>query len=37
MPGAGITLRQLDGEQAAAGLAELRALYSEVYAEPPYE
>ena len=37
MPGAGITLRQLDGEQASAGLAELRALYSEVYAEPPYE
>jgi hypothetical protein len=37
MPGAGIAFRKLDGEQAAAGLSELRALYSEVYAEPPYE
>jgi hypothetical protein len=37
MPGAGIAFRQVDGEQAAADLGELRALYTEVYAEPPYE
>jgi GNAT superfamily N-acetyltransferase len=32
-----ITLQEIDGEQAAAHLGELRALYREVYAEPPYE
>jgi ribosomal protein S18 acetylase RimI-like enzyme len=32
-----ITLEIVDGEQAVAHLAELRALYLEVYAEPPYE
>src|SRR5436190_17025922 len=33
-----ITLRVIDdGDQAAAHLGELRALYAEVYAEPPYE
>ncbi len=37
MPGAGITFRQVDSEQAAADFGELRALYSEVYAEPSYE
>ena len=37
MPDGDITFRQVDGEQAAAGFGELRALYSEVYAEPPYE
>ena len=37
MPGADITFRALDGEQAAADFSELRALYTEVYAEPPYE
>jgi hypothetical protein len=32
-----ITLQAIDdGEQAAAHLGELRALYREVYAEPPY-
>jgi hypothetical protein len=36
-PPARITFRTAGGEQAAAGLSELRALYSEVYAEPPYE
>lgn len=37
MPVAPLTFRKLDGEQAAVAFAELRALYSEVYAEPPYE
>ena len=37
MPGGDITFHNLDGEQAAANRGELRALYSEVYAEPPYE
>jgi hypothetical protein len=32
-----ITFRHVDGHQAAADFGELRALYSEVYAEPPYE
>lgn len=32
-----VTLEMLEGEQAAAHLEELRALYVEVYAEPPYE
>jgi GNAT superfamily N-acetyltransferase len=32
-----VTLRLLDGDQAAAHLDELRALYREVYADPPYE
>jgi hypothetical protein len=32
-----ITLGVIDGEKAAAHLSELRALYSEVYVEPPYE
>jgi GNAT superfamily N-acetyltransferase len=32
-----ITLELLGGERAAAHLEELRALYAEVYAEPPYE
>ena len=37
MPAAPITFPELDGKQAAADFPELRALYSEVYAEPPYE
>ncbi len=37
MSSAHITLREIDGEQAAAGFGELRALFSEVYTEPPYE
>jgi hypothetical protein len=37
IPAGHITFHQLDGEKAAARLAELRALYTEVYAEPPYE
>jgi hypothetical protein len=37
MPAAHITFRAADGEQAAADFGELRALYREVYAEPPYE
>lgn len=37
MPGADVNFRQVDGEQAAADFGELRALYSEVYAERPYE
>jgi GNAT superfamily N-acetyltransferase len=32
-----ITLQMIDGEQAATHLEELRALYTEVYADPPYE
>jgi hypothetical protein len=36
-PAGDITFRQMDGQQAAAGFGELRALYTEVYAEPPYE
>src|SRR5258708_14185436 len=37
MPARHITFQVIDGGQAAAHLDELRALYSEVYAEPPYE
>jgi GNAT superfamily N-acetyltransferase len=37
MKAVGITLELLGGEQAATHLEELRALYAEVYAEPPYE
>lgn len=37
MPAAPFTFREIDGEQAATVFGELRALYSEVYAEPPYE
>ncbi len=37
MPAARISFRLVDGEEAAAHVGELRALYSEVYAEPPYE
>lgn len=37
MPAGDITFRQVDGQQAAADFGELRALYSEVYAEPQYE
>ncbi|HET9967297.1 MAG TPA: hypothetical protein VFQ68_03610 [Streptosporangiaceae bacterium] len=36
-PAAPVTFRTLDEEQAAAVSGELRALYTEVYAEPPYE
>ena len=32
-----ITFQLIDGEEAAAHLGELRSLYSEVYAEAPYE
>ena len=32
-----ITFQLIDSDQAAAHLGELRSLYSEVYAEPPYE
>jgi GNAT superfamily N-acetyltransferase len=37
MPEPGVTFGMLDGNQAARHLGELRALYREVYAEPPYE
>jgi GNAT superfamily N-acetyltransferase len=37
MPAARIALRTLAGDQAASHLDEYRALYAEVYAEPPYE
>lgn len=37
MPGADITFRQVDGQQAAGDFSELRVLYREVYAEPPYQ
>jgi GNAT superfamily N-acetyltransferase len=37
MPAGYIALRALDGDQAASRLDEYRALYAEVYAEPPYE
>ena len=37
MPAGHITFQVIDGDQAAAHLEELRALYSEVYAEPPYK
>jgi GNAT superfamily N-acetyltransferase len=33
----GITYRSVDGEQALGHIGELRNLYLEVYAEPPYE
>ena len=36
MPAGQITFQIVDGEQAASHLGELQALYSEVYAEPPY-
>jgi hypothetical protein len=32
-----ITLELIDGERAITHLDELRALYTEVYADPPYE
>jgi hypothetical protein len=32
-----VTFRSLDGEQALAHLEELRDLYLDVYADPPYE
>jgi GNAT superfamily N-acetyltransferase len=34
---AGVTFQTLDGEQARAHLDELRDLYTDVYADPPYE
>jgi GNAT superfamily N-acetyltransferase len=37
MPAGYIAFQTVDGEEASAHLAQLRALYSEVYAEPPYE
>lgn len=37
MPAGHAALKVIDGEQAAGHLAELRDLYAEVYAEPPYE
>ncbi len=37
MPAGHIEFQMIDGEQAATCLDELRALYAEVYAEPPYE
>jgi hypothetical protein len=37
MPAGRVMVRQADAEQAAACLGEFRALYSEVYADPPYE
>lgn len=37
MPEKAITFHQLDGDQALKHLDELRDLYTEVYAEPPYE
>jgi len=37
MPAGHITFHIIGGEDAAAHLTELRALYREVYAEPPYE
>src|SRR5712692_10597083 len=37
MPERDVTFHLLDGGQAAGHLDELRALYCEVYAEPPYE
>jgi GNAT superfamily N-acetyltransferase len=37
MTPAGITVELVSGEDAADHLGELRALYAEVYAEPPYE
>jgi GNAT superfamily N-acetyltransferase len=37
MPPGHITFQMIGGEDAAAHLGELRALYGEVYAESPYE
>ena len=37
MPAGHIAFQMIDGGQAADRLGELRALYGEVYAEPPYE
>jgi hypothetical protein len=37
MPAAHIAFHEIGGEQAAGRLSELRALYSEVHADPPYE
>jgi hypothetical protein len=37
MPDGHIALQMIGGGQAAARLDELRALHTEVYAEPPYE
>jgi hypothetical protein len=37
MPAGDITFEMIDGEKVAARFGDLRALYSEVYVEPPYE
>jgi hypothetical protein len=37
MPAGHVDFQVIDGGQAADRLGELRALYGEVYAEPPYE
>jgi hypothetical protein len=37
MPAAHVALQVIDGEHAANHLGELRDLYTEVYAQPPYE
>lgn len=37
MPEPGITFRLLDGDLATGHLDEIRELYREVYADPPYE
>jgi GNAT superfamily N-acetyltransferase len=37
MPAGHISFQVINGEEAAAHLGESRVLYSEVYAEPPYE
>ena len=37
MPAQHISFQEIDGEEATSHLGELRTLYSEVYAEPPYE
>jgi GNAT superfamily N-acetyltransferase len=34
--GDGVTVRLIGGEEAAAGLAELRAVYADAYSEEPY-
>jgi GNAT superfamily N-acetyltransferase len=37
MPPSSVVIQRVSGDQAIAHLAGLRALYLEVYAEPPYE
>jgi GNAT superfamily N-acetyltransferase len=37
MPAGDVSFRQVDGAEAARHMDELRALYSEAYAGPPYE